>query len=73
MNREKHLVDNARKGNLEGVEALLRHSDVNVNFQEPYCKYTALIGAAIHGHTGVVNALLAQSEIDVNAQWYLPI
>ena len=52
-------------GNLEGVELLLAHEDINVNATDEY-GLTPLHWAAINGHSKVVELLLAKKDINPN-------
>ncbi|MCK4650730.1 ankyrin repeat domain-containing protein [Candidatus Babeliales bacterium] len=61
------LINAARSGDLEQVEKLLKHPNINVNAQNNYGK-TALIWASFKNYKEIVKELLQHPNINVNAQ-----
>jgi ankyrin repeat protein len=59
------LTDYADKGDVEGVERLLKKFDTNINAKNEG-GVPALIMAAYKGHEDIVKLLLAEKKIDIN-------
>ena len=72
VNANSELMAAAEVGDVAQVEDLLQCPGIDVNVQNQWGQ-TALYGASKNGHLGVVDKLLAQNGIDVNAGGATPL
>jgi len=65
MNLNKRLLYACEIGYLKRVKELLKHKDIDVNYQDKE-GYTSLMSASYSERTEIVKELLEHKDIDVN-------
>ena len=64
--KSMELTKSAREGNTRAAQALVKRSDVDLNYGDLENGRTALFWAASRGHFHLVNLLLGCPKVDVN-------
>ena len=63
------MFEAAQDGRVAEVSSLMRDNpDLNVNWQDKKCHWTALHRASLNGHAEIVKVLLAHPRISVNKE-----